>query len=205
MPAALWGRSSRAAALLTRPRSAPVTNRHNVDVEGSAWSPRNAAVTGSASNARSDRKVPIGQQRLDQRPVALPAGVPARPDRPQPPPVSLGDHVQPVQQRPQHHEDAVRSSCQAPTFGVGTGRSGRARRRSSTGNGSITIVADGPRFAVLRDHFVPHSLPQFSQMSHPPPGPALPFPSLTCPLERPRRAGAHKLGEDDELSTALRF
>lgn len=50
------------------------------------------------------QEVPAGQQRLHQRPVARPAGIPARADRAQSPPVRLGDHVQPVQQRPpQHH------------------------------------------------------------------------------------------------------
>jgi hypothetical protein len=47
-----------AAALATRPRSAPARNRHNVDTLGNGLAPRSAAVAGSASSARSDRKSP---------------------------------------------------------------------------------------------------------------------------------------------------
>jgi hypothetical protein len=47
-----------APALATRPRSAPAKNRHNVDTLGRAFGPRSAAVAGSASSTRSERKSP---------------------------------------------------------------------------------------------------------------------------------------------------
>jgi hypothetical protein len=62
-----------------------------IDTLGSAFPPRSAVVAGSANNTRSDRKSPPGEQRLHQRPVAGPTGIPTRADRaqragrPQPP------------------------------------------------------------------------------------------------------------------------
>jgi len=47
-----------AAALATRPKSAPAKNRHNVGTDGNGLVPRNTAVAGSANNARSDKKSP---------------------------------------------------------------------------------------------------------------------------------------------------
>ena len=47
-----------AAALATRPRSAPARNRHSVGTLGNAFDPRSVAVAWSASRDRSDRKSP---------------------------------------------------------------------------------------------------------------------------------------------------
>jgi hypothetical protein len=60
-PAAQAGRSITrlvAAALATRPRSAPARNRHSVDTLGNAFGPRGATVAGSAISVRSLRKSP---------------------------------------------------------------------------------------------------------------------------------------------------
>ncbi|HZJ04794.1 MAG TPA: hypothetical protein VFD59_04900 [Nocardioidaceae bacterium] len=47
-----------AAALATRPRSAPARNRHSVGTDGNRFAPRSASVAGSASSDRSARKSP---------------------------------------------------------------------------------------------------------------------------------------------------
>ena len=51
-----------AAALATRPRSAPARNRHNVGTLGNRFDPRSAAVAGSASSDRSAKKSPPARQ-----------------------------------------------------------------------------------------------------------------------------------------------
>jgi hypothetical protein len=114
-----------AAALLTRPRSAPARNRHSVEVDGSTLSPRNAAVAGSASNARSDRKSPPASNvstsaRKHSPPLYPPGPIGRRPRRSASATTfnrsSSGSHNATP-------DTAVRSSCDTPTFGV------RCRRR----------------------------------------------------------------------------
>ncbi len=69
---------------------------------GSARSATRSSHAGSrwpGRRAGTGRTVPTGQQDLGDRP-AVPAVVPGRAVLPQAPPVRLGHHVQPVQQRP---------------------------------------------------------------------------------------------------------
>jgi len=53
-------------------------------------------------------EVTASKEDLGQRPVALTTGVATRADRAQAPPVGLGDHVEPVQQRPPQRDPGHR-------------------------------------------------------------------------------------------------
>ncbi len=53
---------TRAAALATRPRSAPARNRHSADALGSALVPRSAAAAGSAQQRPVGEEVPACEQ-----------------------------------------------------------------------------------------------------------------------------------------------
>jgi hypothetical protein len=100
------------------------------------------------------QEVTAGQADLGQRPIALPAGVATGSNRTQPTSVALGDHVQPVQQRPPQRDAGDRGQIRLRSrhHRVGTLRAGRASSSSSTSNNRpVSFTTRVPFCSVDRD------------------------------------------------------